>query len=188
MVFIFVMYFIQHCFISRPSDSFVSEDAGIEPRTVATVALAVRRSDLSAGSHPQLGYISSTARLYIIHSSAISHPQLGYISSTARLYLIHSRLDPIHNKVLFIYIGIFSVSLEPTGQRFSFSKSFPESQINFLLRTQLLPICTIFALLFIRKSATTCPMFVAEQKSAVLRTSDSRNKISFTTWLDPLKI
>jgi hypothetical protein len=31
-------YDIQHCFICRPSDSTVSEDAGIEPRTVATTA------------------------------------------------------------------------------------------------------------------------------------------------------
>jgi hypothetical protein len=30
---------IQHCFICRPSDSTVSEDAGIETRTVATLAL-----------------------------------------------------------------------------------------------------------------------------------------------------
>jgi hypothetical protein len=37
------MYCIQHCFICHPSDSTVSEDAGIEPRTVAT--LAVRRSN-----------------------------------------------------------------------------------------------------------------------------------------------
>jgi hypothetical protein len=35
------MYDIQHCFICRPSDSTVSEDAGIEPRTVAFPALAV---------------------------------------------------------------------------------------------------------------------------------------------------
>jgi hypothetical protein len=41
---IFFMYDIQHCFICRPSDSTESEDAGIEPRTVATAALAVRRS------------------------------------------------------------------------------------------------------------------------------------------------
>ncbi len=47
------MYGIQHCFICRPSDSTVSEDAGIEPRTVATTALAVRRSNQSARSHPQ---------------------------------------------------------------------------------------------------------------------------------------
>ncbi len=30
------MFVIQHCFICRPSDSTVSEDAGIEPRTVVT--------------------------------------------------------------------------------------------------------------------------------------------------------
>ncbi len=31
------MYVIQHCFLCRPSDSTVSEDAGIEPKTVATL-------------------------------------------------------------------------------------------------------------------------------------------------------
>ncbi len=38
------MYCIQHCFIYRLSDFTVSEseDAGIESRTVATSALAVR--------------------------------------------------------------------------------------------------------------------------------------------------
>jgi hypothetical protein len=35
------MYLIQHCVICRHSVSTVSEDAGIEPRTVATLALAV---------------------------------------------------------------------------------------------------------------------------------------------------
>ncbi len=48
----FFVYCIQHCFICRPSDSTVSEDAGIEPRTVATTALTVRRSNHSAKSHP----------------------------------------------------------------------------------------------------------------------------------------
>ncbi len=41
----FSLYCIQNCFICRPSDSTVSEDAGTEPRTVATSALAVRRSN-----------------------------------------------------------------------------------------------------------------------------------------------
>ncbi len=41
----FFPYYIQHCFICRPSDSTVPTDAGIEPRTVATGALAVRRSN-----------------------------------------------------------------------------------------------------------------------------------------------
>jgi hypothetical protein len=38
------VYYIQHCFICRPSDSTVPTDAGIEPRTVEAGALAVRRS------------------------------------------------------------------------------------------------------------------------------------------------
>ncbi len=45
------MYDIQHCFICRHSDSTVSEDAGIEPRTGTTTALAVRRSNHLARSH-----------------------------------------------------------------------------------------------------------------------------------------
>jgi hypothetical protein len=46
------MYSIKHCFICRPSDSTVSEDAGIEPRIVATSALAVRHSNHYARSQP----------------------------------------------------------------------------------------------------------------------------------------
>ncbi len=48
----FLKYFIQHCLICRPSDATVPEDAGTEPRTVVTLALAVRRSDQSARPHP----------------------------------------------------------------------------------------------------------------------------------------
>ncbi len=44
-IFSLCSYNIQHCFICRPSDSTVPTDAGIEPRTVATGALAVRRSN-----------------------------------------------------------------------------------------------------------------------------------------------
>jgi hypothetical protein len=47
------MYCFQHCFICRPSGSTVSEGAGIEPRTVATSALAVRRSNHLGRSHLQ---------------------------------------------------------------------------------------------------------------------------------------
>ncbi len=49
--FLIFMYLIQHCFICRPSDSTVSEDAGIESRTVATSALTARRSKHSARFH-----------------------------------------------------------------------------------------------------------------------------------------
>jgi hypothetical protein len=59
---ILLQYFAQHCFICRPSDSTMSEDAGIELRTVATSAFSVRKSDharhpQSARFHPQLGKI-----------------------------------------------------------------------------------------------------------------------------------
>ncbi len=50
-LFLFFMYVIQHCFICRPSDSTVSEDAGIDPRTVATMALTAGRPNHSARSH-----------------------------------------------------------------------------------------------------------------------------------------
>jgi hypothetical protein len=43
--FLFFSCYIQHCFICRPSDYTVPTDAGIEPRTVATGALTVRRSN-----------------------------------------------------------------------------------------------------------------------------------------------
>ncbi len=56
----FLQYFIQHCFICRPSNSTVYENAGIEPRTFATSALSVRRSNHSARSRQH---------------SARSHPQ-----------------------------------------------------------------------------------------------------------------
>jgi hypothetical protein len=54
------MYFIQHCFICRPSDSNVSEDAGIEPGTVATSELAVRHSKQLgySRSHPRYTYLA----------------------------------------------------------------------------------------------------------------------------------
>jgi hypothetical protein len=48
------MYDIQYCFICRPSDSTVSEDAGIEPMSVATLALTARRSNHLATFHPLL--------------------------------------------------------------------------------------------------------------------------------------
>jgi len=52
-IFSFYVRYSTLCFICRPSDFTVSEDAGIEPRTVPTTAVAVRRSNHSARSHPQ---------------------------------------------------------------------------------------------------------------------------------------
>ncbi len=55
------LFFYSTCFLCRPSDSTVSEDAGIEPRTVATLAI---------GSQ-------TLYRLDLTHNSARCHPQLG---------------------------------------------------------------------------------------------------------------
>ena len=41
------MYFIQPCFVCRPSDSTVSEDADIEPRTIATSAFMILSDSLT---------------------------------------------------------------------------------------------------------------------------------------------
>ncbi len=53
---IFFFFFYEHYstlrFICRPSVSTVSEDDGIEPRTVANLALAARCSNYSARFHP----------------------------------------------------------------------------------------------------------------------------------------
>jgi hypothetical protein len=51
------LYFIQHCFICLLSDSTVSEDAGIEAKTVETLALAVRHTNHSARSQPICGQL-----------------------------------------------------------------------------------------------------------------------------------
>ncbi len=61
------MCYIPNCFIYRPSDSTVSEDAGIEPRTFATLAFAVRCSNNLARSHPQTAGSNPTTWLDLIH-------------------------------------------------------------------------------------------------------------------------
>ncbi len=48
---IFSMYCIQHCFICHSTNSTVLEDAGMVPRTVLTLTLAVRLSNNSTRSH-----------------------------------------------------------------------------------------------------------------------------------------
>jgi hypothetical protein len=68
------MHFIQHCSICRLSDSTVSQNAGIETRTVATLALALGSQHAltnPAGSNPLLVKISFTTRLDIIHTQLL---------------------------------------------------------------------------------------------------------------------
>ncbi len=74
----FSMYCIQHCFICRPSDSIVSEDAGIEPRTVATSALAASQTLLPFGQISSIiGQISSKLSYTVKKAFRYSRPQLG---------------------------------------------------------------------------------------------------------------
>ncbi len=79
--FFFFLYCIQHCFICRPSDSTLSEDAVIEPRTVATTAMTVRRSNHSAKSHPLLVDLQyfSTCFLSCLFSCLSPLPHLNLI-------------------------------------------------------------------------------------------------------------
>ncbi len=44
------MYVIQHCFICGPSESTVSEDVGIEPRTAFKICLLREEEIWEAGS------------------------------------------------------------------------------------------------------------------------------------------
>jgi hypothetical protein len=69
---------------SAPSDSTVSENARIEPRTVATKALEVRRYR----SHPQIQLDRIHTRLDLIHT------QLDFIHTC--LDVIRIRMDVIH--------------------------------------------------------------------------------------------
>ncbi len=85
------MYVLQHSFVCRPSDSTVShsQDARIEPRTVATLALAARRSNHSARSHPH----SARSHQHL----ARSHPQLGQIYLVQPQFLL--RYTPLQSNI-----------------------------------------------------------------------------------------
>ncbi len=67
--FFFLCYVIQHCFICRPSDSTVSEDADLDP------GLLWLRHWQPDALTTRLDLIHS--QLDLIHDSARSHPRLG---------------------------------------------------------------------------------------------------------------
>jgi hypothetical protein len=95
------MNYIQHCFICRPSDSTVTEDAGIEHRTVASTALAVRRSNHSARSHPCTIMIIS----YVLGSSVLKLVNPGENAAYSHSPLVQQQLSintPTINQVFKI--------------------------------------------------------------------------------------
>ncbi len=73
----FFTYFIQHCFFCLLSDPTVSEDAGIEPRTVATLALTVRLSKHSARS--SIGLLDGNYKLLFEYIKTIETQYLLYV-------------------------------------------------------------------------------------------------------------
>jgi hypothetical protein len=84
----FVYFFVTLFHLPPPSDSNVSEGAGIELRTVATWQW---KSD------------AVTTRLDFIHDSARSHPQSTRSYPYSRLNLIHIRLNLIHTRLDLIH-------------------------------------------------------------------------------------
>ncbi len=95
----FVLFFDQHCLICLPLDSNVSADAGIEPRTVATLALAVRRFNLSDIDLIHL------ARPYpgILYLQTVQHVPERLLKGVK---MIHLQADYIHMKYksrIFVY-------------------------------------------------------------------------------------
>jgi hypothetical protein len=110
-----------------PSDSTVSEDAGIAPRTVATSAVAVRRSSQSVTSHPRLGYILFSLG-YISSSLGYISLSLGYFSSS--LGYISSSLGYISFSLGYISssLGYISSSLG----YISFSLGYISSSLGYI--------------------------------------------------------
>jgi hypothetical protein len=113
------MYFIPHCFLCRPSNSSVSEDAGIEKwKSVSTHSRVVQpQQDLPYITNPDPGQsLSSLTR--VIHplspTSAswaysffliFAFPLLLFIPSSIFLYSRGSTLSPLSKGLVTIIFG-----------------------------------------------------------------------------------
>ncbi len=94
-IFYVCRYFIQHCFICRPSDSTLSENAGIEPRTVATSAFTVRRSSYSATSKFS-SFITTHQGIRLLEPLCLLHSQLFEERRDGLLRHLQALLHPLH--------------------------------------------------------------------------------------------
>ncbi len=103
----YIRYFVQHCFICRPSDSTVSEDAGTEPRTVTTLALATRRSNHSARSHSH-SEGENDPKFLLLKFLCYEDLGLYFDGFCWRVKILHGGLD----KNKYGYSGIFFKGLE----------------------------------------------------------------------------
>ncbi len=84
-LFGFFVYLIQHCFICGPLDYTVSEDAGIESRTVTTSALAVRRYFFL------FFFVQHCFTSFTAHQIPISRGKPGYEPRTVQFATNHYR-------------------------------------------------------------------------------------------------
>ncbi len=93
----FLNYYIQRCFICRPSDSIVSKNAGIGRRTFATSdSLTIR---LVLIHHIRLDFIHNTKLdlIHIIRLDLVHNTRLDLILNTRLDLIHHTRLDLIYN-------------------------------------------------------------------------------------------
>ncbi len=102
------LYVIQHGFICRPSDSSLSAEAGIEPRTLA---LTARRYNHTTRSHPH------TAGSHLL--SARSHPHsASYHPHSARFHPHLARSHPhsvrSHPRKWCIFVARIKIKINPT--------------------------------------------------------------------------
>jgi hypothetical protein len=93
----------------------VGENAGIEPRTVATTALAIRRSNNSARSHPHSARSHPLTARFHPHS-ARSHPlSARFHPHSARSHPLSARFPPhsarSHPHLIYYYLSVYSISV-----------------------------------------------------------------------------
>ncbi len=140
------MYDIQHCFMP-PLDSIVSEDAGIEPRTVATTALVVRRSNHSARSHPQ--WMGKAVRIGTWNFFALTYPLwVGDFENFCRNIIFfelgfqHDRIALFWESLLFfgLYSKVTIVFLRPIKYRTKKHNSVSNSKMSILLYIRALTL------------------------------------------------
>jgi hypothetical protein len=121
--FFYFFIFHVHCFICRPSDSTVSENA---------LALTARRSNHSARSHTHSAVDLINSRIDLIHTRLdlihtrpdlihtwldLTHLRLNLIQIRLdlihiRLDLIHTRLDLIHTRLDLIHTRLYSPTFD----------------------------------------------------------------------------
>jgi hypothetical protein len=85
------MYVIQHCFICRPSDSTVSEDARIEPRTVLNLTVdLLYPGDVGGdgGARPPAHQDQRPVTVCVLNLSNLHH-KIGTLSKENVIFLVY---------------------------------------------------------------------------------------------------